>query len=338
MQLAVSRVGCRVPIRQSSAVVYVVSFAPSERPPPGIKPPFEGNGRRRRHPKGRLQAGAPSVRLSPPVLPRPTARRVGPAPPSTCSQRAVQPPSITSGAPVNTAARGPRRYATASATSEGSSMRFERLRREEHVLEHALLRHPVGASLICDLLLDERRPHVARADSARADPGRRPLERERLDEPEHAVLRGHVARLERRRDETVDRGDDDDAAVPRLAERAPRVAGEQERAREEQRDAARPSGPRRSSRPATTCWKPALGTSASRRPKRSSAASTAARLPSRVVRSAAKASPGPSSSGVRSTASTSHPSATSRSAIARPIPLAAPVTRAASVTHGPPRT
>ena len=82
MQLAVSRVGCRVPIRHSSAVVYVVSFAPSERPPPGIKPPFEGNGRRRRHPKGRLQAGARSVRLSPPVLPRPTARRVGPAPPA----------------------------------------------------------------------------------------------------------------------------------------------------------------------------------------------------------------------------------------------------------------
>ena len=47
-----------------------------------------------------------------------------------------------------------------------------------------------------------------------------------------------------------------------------------------------------------TCWKPALATTASRRPKRSSAASTAARLPSRVVRSAANGSPGPSSVGL----------------------------------------
>jgi pimeloyl-ACP methyl ester carboxylesterase len=42
-----------------------------------------------------------------------------------------------------------------------------------------------------------------------------------------------------------------------------------------------------------TCWKPALGTIASRRPKRSSAEATASRLPSRVVRSAANGSPGP---------------------------------------------
>ena len=66
---------------------------------------------------------------------------------------------------------------------------------------------------------------------------------------------------------------------------------------------------------------------------------TADRFPSRVVRSAAKGSPGPSSSsGARSTASTSQPSEASRSAIARPIPLAAPVTSAVSVTQGPPRT
>src|SRR5215210_6091824 len=75
-----------------------------------------------------------------------------------------------------------------------------------------------------------------------------------------------------------------------------------------------------------TCWKPALGTIASRRPKCSIAASTAPRLPSRVVRSAAWATPGPSSAGSRSTASTSKPSSTRRSAIARPMPLPAPVT------------
>src|SRR3954454_3269562 len=75
-----------------------------------------------------------------------------------------------------------------------------------------------------------------------------------------------------------------------------------------------------------TCWKPALAITASRRPKRSSAASTAARLPSRPTRSAAYGVPGPSSSGSRSTASTSAPSAASPAASARPIPLAAPVT------------
>ena len=42
-----------------------------------------------------------------------------------------------------------------------------------------------------------------------------------------------------------------------------------------------------------TCWNPAFGISASRRPKRSSAAATAALLPSRVVRSAANGAPGP---------------------------------------------
>src|ERR1022692_2564736 len=78
-----------------------------------------------------------------------------------------------------------------------------------------------------------------------------------------------------------------------------------------------------------TCWNPALAMTTSSRPKRSSAASTAARLPSRVVRSALNAVPGPPVAGCRSTASTSSPSASSRVAIAAPMPLAAPVTRAA---------
>ena len=42
-----------------------------------------------------------------------------------------------------------------------------------------------------------------------------------------------------------------------------------------------------------TCWKPAFATTASRPPKRSTAASTAARLPSRVVRSAPNGHPRP---------------------------------------------
>ena len=61
----------------------------------------------------------------------------------------------------------------------------------------ALLRHSVGARLVGDLLLDERRSHVAGTDGARADPDRRSFERERLHQPHDPVLRRHVARLER---------------------------------------------------------------------------------------------------------------------------------------------
>src|SRR5829696_7845373 len=85
-----------------------------------------------------------------------------------------------------------------------------------------------------------------------------------------------------------------------------------------------------------TCWMPAFATTPSRPPKRSIAASTAARLPSRVVRSASNGWPGPSASGSRSTASTSAPSACSRAAIARPMPLAAPVTRTLCMALGCP--
>ncbi len=42
-----------------------------------------------------------------------------------------------------------------------------------------------------------------------------------------------------------------------------------------------------------TCWKPAFATIVSSPPNAATAASTAARLPSRVVRSAANGSPGP---------------------------------------------
>src|SRR4051812_25970017 len=84
-----------------------------------------------------------------------------------------------------------------------------------------------------------------------------------------------------------------------------------------------------------TCWKPALAITASRRPKRSSVVSTAARLPSRVVRSAASGSPGVSPRGSRSTASTLQPSSIRRVVIARPMPLAAPVTTAARSAIAP---
>ena len=78
-----------------------------------------------------------------------------------------------------------------------------------------------------------------------------------------------------------------------------------------------------------TCWTPALATITSRRPKRSSAVSTATSLAVGSVRSAWCGMPGPSGSGRTSTASTSTPSALRRAAIARPMPLPAPVTNAA---------
>src|SRR4051794_3187682 len=87
----------------------------------------------------------------------------------------------------------------------------------------------------------------------------------------------------------------------------------------------------------STCWMPAFATTTSRPPKRSTPASTASRFPSRVVRSAANGSPGPPSSGFRSTASTSKPSDASFSAAASPIPLAAPVTMALGMFGSYPR-
>ena len=137
------------------------------------------------------------------------------------------------------------------------------------------------------------------------------LERQRLHQPEHAVLGRHVAGLERRRDQPVRRGDGDEAPLAR-ARRAPsRRTWRAGTGSSAGSPAARPSGPRGTRRSARRAgsrrWRrPRRGA-----PKRSSAASTAARLPSRVVRSAASGSPGPSSAGLRSTASTSKPSSAS---------------------------
>ncbi len=99
----------------------------------------------------------------------------------------------------------------------GNLIRLEqtlhRLRREDHVFENAFLRQAVGLGLVRDLRLDERRPHVGGAESARRDPHGGPFQREHLHEPEHAVLRGHVSGLERRGDEPVNGGHGEEAAV-----------------------------------------------------------------------------------------------------------------------------
>ena len=63
----------------------------------------------------------------------------------------------------------------------------------------SLLGDPMRLRLRRDLRLDERRTHVARADGSDRDAVRCPLEGQRLDEPEHAVLRRDIPRLERAR-------------------------------------------------------------------------------------------------------------------------------------------
>src|SRR4051794_14600839 len=69
-----------------------------------------------------------------------------------------------------------------------------------------------------------------------------------------------------------------------------------------------------------TCWKPALGTTTSRRPWPWTAASTACLLPSRVVRSAS------TSASRRSAVTTVAPASRSPVVMASPMPLAARVT------------
>ena len=110
----------------------------------------------------------------------------------------------------------------------------------------------------------------------------------------------------------------------RSRERLPAVLREQERARQEQRERARPSAPRGTRRPARRA-----GSRRSRRPRRagrsrSSAASTAARFPSRVVRSPPRRRRRgrPAVAARRAAIAV----ASSRAATARPIPPAAPVT------------
>ena len=67
-------------------------------------------------------------------------------PPELHAQRAVQPASMINGAPVNAPPAGPSRKSTAAATSAGSISRLTRVRREDDLLEHLVLGHPVRAS------------------------------------------------------------------------------------------------------------------------------------------------------------------------------------------------
>jgi hypothetical protein len=93
---------------------------------------------------------------------------------------------------------------------------------------------PVSWTRVRPQRLDDSRADVRGAERGGGDADVRALEREHLHEPHHAVLGGHVARLVRRGDEAVHRGDDEEAPVARGCERVPRVLREQERARQQQ--------------------------------------------------------------------------------------------------------
>ena len=74
----------------------------------------------------------------------------------------------------------------------GLDQLLDRVRREDHLLEHLLLGEVVRLGLVGDLLLDERRADVAGAYGGGGDPVAGALERERLAQPDDAVLGADV--------------------------------------------------------------------------------------------------------------------------------------------------
>ena len=130
---------------------------------------------------------------------------------------AVQPPSTTIVCPVMLRAAGEARKFAMPASSSiptntplgmGCSMTF---------CHHLGFGDPAGPRLLGDLLVDERRLHVARADRVDRDVGVRGLERDHLGEPDQAVLCGDVRALERTPDQGVNAPDVDDAPRAALA-------------------------------------------------------------------------------------------------------------------------
>src|SRR5438105_13152030 len=70
-----------------------------------------------------------------------------------------------------------------------------RLRGEQHVADHVFMADAAGARGVGDLLLDERRQHITRADGVDGDAGFSDLERHRLREAGDAMFGRHIGRL-----------------------------------------------------------------------------------------------------------------------------------------------
>src|SRR5579884_595167 len=86
--------------------------------------------------------------------------------------------------------------------------------REHHFLHHLLLRDAVNPRLFGDLALDERRPHVGRADRVRCHTVVRDLQGYRPGESNDAVLGGDIGALERGSHQPVDRRYVEDSTPP----------------------------------------------------------------------------------------------------------------------------
>ena len=119
---------------------------------------------------------------------------------------------------------GPHRNTASAPSSSTSAKRLFGLGREQHVADHLLAADAARLGGVADLVLDQRRPHVAGADRVAGDVVLGAFERDRLGQADHAVLGGDVGALERRGDQTVGRRDVDDAAEAGLLHRRERGA------------------------------------------------------------------------------------------------------------------
>jgi uncharacterized membrane protein YfcA len=91
-----------------------------------------------------------------------------------------------------------------------------RLRVEEHVLDDLLLGHVARLHGLRDLVLDQRRPDIARADAVAGDFEGRKLQRHRFCQSGDAVLGRDIGRLERRSHQRMRGSGVDDAAPAAL--------------------------------------------------------------------------------------------------------------------------
>ena len=141
-------------------------------------------------------------------------------------QWAVQPPSTGSAVPVIEAAPGEHRNTASAPSSSTVAKRLLGWFLSSTSRTTWSRRDAVRPGLVVDLLLDQRRPDIARADGVAGDAGLGQLQGRDLGQADQAVLGGDVGRLEGRGDQAVRRGDvDDPAPAPRRHARDHRAHG-----------------------------------------------------------------------------------------------------------------
>ena len=121
-------------------------------------------------------------------LPIPVPSRVRiEAEPAAC-QRALQPWSIVTGTPRERAARRAGEERDDLGDLGRLDQPLDRLWREDHPLEHLLLGHAVDPRLVGDLLLDQRRAHVAGQTAVAVMPSAAPSSASTLTSPSTPCL------------------------------------------------------------------------------------------------------------------------------------------------------